>query len=300
MSATINKTILLGLRVFAVAAQSLSVTKAAEQLHVTPGAVSQQLSQLEELLQVDLFVREHRRMSLTAEGQSLALQLHACFHQMERALNEIAPQPSTNSLRLKLMPSLAIRWLLPRLASFYALYPDIQLDIATVPRVEDATLEQADFAVRLGTGQWDDAEADLLFGDALIPVCAPSVAARLKTPVDVPKETLLHSMMRPDGWDIWLAAQDLQGMTSAKGPRFANAALAYQAAIEGLGVAIAQYPYVEADLAAGRLVAPFPLPVTTDQGYYLVCAKRRANQPLIKMFRKWMRELPRTLVAIPA
>jgi DNA-binding transcriptional LysR family regulator len=300
MNTLINKTILHGLRVFSVTAQSMSVTKAAEELHVTPGAVSQQLSQLEDLLNIDLFVREHRRLSLTAEGHALALQMHACFHQMERALNEIAPQPSPNSLRLKLMPSLAIRWLLPRLTSFYAIYPNVQLDIATVPRVEDATLEQADFAVRLGTGQWDDAEADLLFGDALIPVCAPALAVRLRQPADLSRETLLHSMMRPDGWDIWLAAQGLHDITPTKGSRFANAALAYQAAIEGLGVAIAQYPYVEADLAAGRLVSPFPIPVNTDQGYYLVCAKRRANQPMIKMFRKWIRELPRTLIVDPA
>jgi DNA-binding transcriptional LysR family regulator len=300
MKTAIDKTILLGLRVFSVTAQSMSVTKAAKELHVTPGAVSQQLGKLEQLLNVDLFVREHRRLSLTPEGNALALQMLACFHQMKRALDEIAPQPTPNSLRLKLMPSLAIRWLLPRLMSFYAAHPDIQLDIATVPRVEDANFEQADFAVRLGTGQWDDAEADLLFGDALIPVCTPTLAARLKQPADLARETLLHSMMRPDGWDIWLAAQGVHDIAAAKGPRFANAALAYQAAIEGLGVAIAQYPYVEADLAAGRLVSPFPLPVGTDQGYYLVCAKRRANQPMIRMFRKWIQELPRTLISAPA
>ncbi len=292
MKHIVDKSVLLGLRVFAVIARSLSVTKAAQELHVTPGAVSQQLSQLEDLLQVDLFVREHRRLSLTAEGQALALQLHACFHQIDRALKEIAPRPSTNTLRLKLMPTLAIRWLLPRLTSFYSSHPDIQLELATILSVEDATLENADFSVRLGMGHWSDLEADLLFSDTLIPVCAPSVAKRLKQPADLENEATLHSMMRPEGWDIWLADQHLQEISTAKGLRFANATLAYQAALEGLGIAIAQYAYVKGELAEGRLVAPFPHSVSTGQGYYLVCAKRRANQPLIKMFRQWIRDLP--------
>ncbi|MGE4339817.1 MAG: LysR substrate-binding domain-containing protein, partial [Pigmentiphaga sp.] len=274
----LSKPLLLGLRVFTVVARLQSVTRAAEELNVTPGAVSQQLRQLEELLGTDLFNRTGGRLNLTEEGRLLALQSEACFHQIGRAVDEVVRRGAATSLRVKLPPTLAIHWLLPRLTSFYAQHPDIQLDISTYLNPDGGTLEQADLVLRVGSGTWDDGVAELVFEDRNVPICSPAIARRLHVPADIANENLLHSMIRPDAWPIWLKAHDLDPQLQTRGTRFAMAALAYQAAQKGLGVAIAQINYVKGDLVASGLVTPFPEPVITGQGYYLVYEHRRAEQ----------------------
>jgi DNA-binding transcriptional LysR family regulator len=284
----LSKPLLLGLRVFTVVARLQSVTRTAEELSVTPGAVSQQLRQLEELLGTDLFHRTGGRLSLTEEGRMLSIQSEACFHQMSRAVDEVVRRAAATSLRVKLPPTLAIHWLLPRLTSFYAQHPDIQLDISTYLHAEGGTLEQADLVLRIGSGIWDDGVSELIFDDCNVPICSPEIARRLRTPADIANENLLHSMIRPEVWPIWLKAQHLDPKLQTRGTRFAMAALAYQAAQKGLGVAIAQTIYVKDGLAANGLVTPFPEPVMTGHGYYLVYDKRRAEQKSIRAFRNWI------------
>lgn len=291
MKTSLHRSMIASLRTFQIFAQSGSVSQAADALNVTPGAVSQQLKQLESQLNVSLVEREGNRLALTRTGRSLAFQLKSAFDQIELAVEDAQQSRGNDSLRLKLMPSLAICWLMPNLASFYEQHPDIALDIATVPHRDDTTLDQADLAIRLGKGDWNDVEADLLFADAFLPVCSPELASTLKTPRDLLSAPLLHSAMRPEGWDIWFAAQGLSTPRKAKSTRFSNAALAYRAASAGIGIAMAQLPYVQRDLAAGTLVAPFPEPVCTDMGYYLVCARQRAAQPNVRKFREWLKSL---------
>lgn len=282
---------LIALRVFEAVARHASVTRAAEELSVTPGAVSQQVRQLEKTLQVELFVRQHRSLALTDGGRYLAERLTPCFEQIERAVAEVAGNPGSRKIRLKVTPTFAIRWLVPRLTMFYEQHPDLEMEVGTYPRQDDAFVEEVDFVVRHGRGDWNDAESELIFRDALVPVCSPAMARALKKPADLAGQNLLHSMMRSDGWDLWLTAQGLETLRPKRTTKLANAAVTYQAAIDSLGVALAQLNYVRDDLASGKLVMPFDRILHIDSGYYLVYARRKASQPNVRLFRSWIASL---------
>jgi len=258
------------LRMFEAVSRHLSVTRAAEELFVTPGAVSQQVKQLEQSLGVFLLERQHRRVALTPEGARLAFSLTSSFERIDRALMEITSESQAMRLRLCLMPTFAIRWLMPRLSSFYGEHPGIEIEMSTVSTPDDSSLANADFAVRVGSGNWNDAESDHLFDDELLPVCSLGTAAKLNQPDDMSRQHLLHSMVRNEGWQVWIEGHGLDVNAFRKHRQFANAALACQAAIDGLGVAIVQREYVTADLSSGRLVAPFPAFGRPGLAYYLV------------------------------
>ena len=141
--------------------------------------------------------------------------------------------------------------------------------------------------------RWEDADSELIFGDALAPVCSPALARTLRSPADLASHNLLHSMMRSDAWELWLAGQALGGLRAKRATKLANAAVSYQAAIDGLGIALAQLAYVREYLDAGSLVMPFDRILRTGAGYYLASARRRANQPQIRLFRSWIRDVPK-------
>lgn len=277
------------LRTFESVARHASVTRAAGELNVTPGAVSQQVRQLEKQLQVELFVRQHRKLALTDGGRMLAERLTSCFEQIERAVVEVAGDPGSRKVRLKVTPSFAIRWLVPRLTSFYEQHPDFEIEVGTYQRQEDAFVEEVDFVVRHGRGNWDDAESDPIFEDSLAPVCSPALARQLKSPRDLESQNLLHSMMRNDAWEQWFAAHGLNPPRPRRSTKLANAAVTYQAAVDGLGVALGQVNYVIDELDAGRLVMPFKdLLLAPGSGYHLAYAKRKRHQANIRHFRAWI------------
>ncbi|NEX64675.1 LysR substrate-binding domain-containing protein [Noviherbaspirillum galbum] len=281
---------LLGpLRVFDAVSRAKGITRAAEVLHVSPGAVSQQIKQLESGLGVQLLQKSGREIELTAEGERLAQRICDPFDRLNNALNDAADSRLDRRLRLKVMPSLAIRWLVPRLSSFYAQHPDMDLEIATIARADDLRLEGADCTFRHGMGEWMDLELDHLFDDEFVPVCAPGMASHLRAPRDLLRANLLHSMMRPEAWDLWLNSVDLGGLPRFREMTMPNAALCYQAAADGLGVAIAQRAYIEDDLRSGRLVIAVDHVARTELGYYLVCDPLKASSAPVKRFREWIR-----------
>jgi DNA-binding transcriptional LysR family regulator len=284
---------LSALRTFEVTARTSSVTKAAAELNVTPGAVSQQLRQLQEALRVELFARQRGRLALTDPGRYLAARLANCFEQIDRAVREVAGDPDSRKLQLKVTPTFAIRWLVPRLTHFYTENPDFEIEVGTYPRQEDVLVDEVDFVVRHGRGDWDDASSDPIFEDALTPVCSPAVAEKLRSPRDLASHNLLHSLMRTDAWELWLAAEGLGDLRARRATKLANAAVTYRAAIDGLGVALAQIPYVREDLDAGRLVTPFQRVLRTGSGYHLAFAHRKSSYPSISIFRKWIQEVPK-------
>jgi len=283
------RTLLGPLRVFDSVVRAQGVSRAAEVLHVTPGAVSQQIKLLESGLGVQLFQKSGREIELTVAGERLAQRISDAFDRLNNALDDAADSRLDRRLRLKVMPSLAIRWLVPRLSSFYAQHPDVDLEIATIARADDLRLEGADCAIRHGMGEWTDVELDHLFDDEFIPVCAPSLAGQLQTPRDLLQVTLLHSMMRPEAWDLWFNSVHLGGLPRSREMTMADAALCYQAAADGLGVAIAQRAYIEGDLRSGRLVIAMDHLARTEMGYYLVCDSLKANAAPVRMFREWIR-----------
>ncbi|MBR0663067.1 LysR family transcriptional regulator [Roseomonas hellenica] len=283
---------LIAFRAFEAVARLGGVRRAADELRVTEGAVSQQLRALEAALGVPLVWRNaNRRLTLTEQGAGLLSNLTAAFDLMEHGVREVEAARSSRRLRVRVLPTLAIRWLIPRLGGFYQRHGDVDIEVSTAAERETVLGPEDDFVARQGRGGWPGVRAEPLFQDAFLPVCAPAAAKALRAPKALAKATRLHSMLRPDAWRIWLEAK---GMTEAVEPevglRFANAALAYQASIEGLGVAMAQHAYVEADLRDGRLVAPWPDTVGTTEGYYLLCAEEKAELPKHKAFLAWIRD----------
>ncbi len=282
---------LSALRTFETVARHGSVTRAADELSITAGAVSQQVRQLERALRVELFLRQHRKLVLTESGRLLAARMTEVFDAVERAVAEVAGDPDSKKLRLRVTPTFAIRWLVPRLTGFYEQHKDFEIEVGTYPRQEDVAIEEVDFVVRHGRGNWEDAQSDAIFEDALTPVCSPAVAKRLRAPKDLASHNLLHSMMRTDAWDLWLKSQGLGALRPRHSIKLANAAVSYQAAIDGQGVALGQLGYLQEDLASGKLVRPFGQVLRTGAGYWLSFARHKAKHPNIRLFREWMRSL---------
>lgn len=287
-----NLRALLGpLRVFDAVCRAKGVSRAAQLLHVTPGAVSQQIKQLELGLGANLFQKSGRQIELTAVGERLARRVTDAFDRLSDALNDASDHRIERRLRLKVTPSLAIRWLVPRLHGFYARHPDIEIEIATIAAADDVRLEGADCAIRHGMGEWADVDLDHLFDDEFLPVCTPSVASQLQTPEDLLQAHLLHSMLRPEAWPLWFSSAGLAGPPRLRGITLANAALCYQAAADGLGVAIAQRAYVDDDLRVGRLVIAVDHIARTELGYYLVCDPLKSTTAPVRLFRDWIRSV---------
>ena len=277
-----------GLRAFESAARHASFTAAANELNVTQAAVSRMVRLLEERLAFQLFERRPNGLVLTAQGKALQPGLTAAFDAIAGITEQVAAMRSAPVLTLGVGPSFAVRWLIPRLASFYSEHPDIEVRIATGgainPFQDDWTC-----GIRLGDGDWPGYEAEPLFSADLFPVCTAKIAERLERPSDLRKETLLQVVHSPGDWPLWLSAARVKLAASRLGSRFDNYAMVLQAALDGIGVAVGLRPYVEDDIAAGRLVAPFALTVPKGRAWYLVYQAFRQEDACFIAFREWLR-----------
>lgn len=282
------RTLLAPLRVLDVVHRAGGVTRAAEELHVTPGAVSHQLRKLEAALGVALVGKAGRDLEFTEAGRDLARRAALLFDGLEDALAQASGAGQHRPICVKLIPTLAIQWLMPRLASFYSQHQDIDLEIATVARADDTGLHNADFVVRRGDGQWPDLAADLLFADELVVACAPALAAQLRQPADLLGAKLLKSTIAPDAWERWLAAQGLVPEPNTRFIPLANAALCLQAAVQGLGVVVTQRAYMAREFAAGWLVQPLLPVLASGDGYYLVHDPAKTRAAPYRHFVRWI------------
>ncbi|CAM4350690.1 LysR substrate-binding domain-containing protein [Bordetella muralis] len=276
------------LRVLDAVHRGGGVGRAAELLHITPSAVSHQLRRLEADLGVRLVQKSGRDIGFTTAGTELAIQAAHLFDQLESVLAKAGEAGANPRIRVKVIPSLAIKWLMPRLGSLYAQHDNIDIEVATVARADDTDLHNADFVVRRGNGNWPGLRADLLFPDELVLACAPSLAKRLRTPEDVLGETLLNSMIAPDCWDRWLLSIGLAANSDTRFISLANAVLCLQAAAEGLGIAVTQRAYITQDFATGQLVQPLAHSARSGDGYYLVSDPARAATLPFSTFANWM------------
>jgi LysR family glycine cleavage system transcriptional activator/LysR family transcriptional regulator of beta-lactamase len=281
------------LRAFEASARHVSFTAAASELGVSQAAVSRFVRILEENLGVQLFERQRNKLELTEAGSSLAPELGATFSRIERLMQETkARGQKTNVLTVGIGPTLATRWLIPRLGRFAAAYPHIEIRIATGGAVAPFN-EEWTCAVRLGEDPWPGFIADRLFTMDLVLVCSPDVARRLRRPADLASVSLLRVRHAPKDWSRWWIAAGLPEETFARltpGPVFDHYGLALQAAVDGLGAVLAMSAYVEADLAAGRLVAPFPLSIPKIEAWYLIRRPAREHDASLQIFRKWLRD----------
>ncbi len=276
-----------GLRAFEAAARLGSFVAAGEELNVTQAAVSRLVRLLEERLGFRLFERMPNGLALTPQGRALQPGLTAAFDAIAGITQQVAAMRSTPVLTLGVGPSFAVRWLIPRLASFYRQHPDIEVRLATGGAINPFN-DDWTCGILLGNGDWPGHQAEPMFSADLFPVCTRSIAQRLKKPTDLTRECLLEVQHSPEEWPLWLAAARVKPRAQAPGPRFDSYAMALQAAVDGVGVAIGLRPYVVDDLASGRLVAPFKLAVPKGQAWYLVYRPFRQDDAALVAFRDWL------------
>ncbi len=286
---------LSSLRAFEVVARHETFRAAAEELHVTPAAVIQQVKALEGFVGRKLIRRHGRGYSLTPDGAAGLEALRNAFAQLSVAV-EAMSSGGDRILTVSAVPSLAAEWLVPRLHRFREQHPDI--DVLLHPTVEMVDLEHSrvDLGVRYGSGSYPGLVAERLFDDEIFPVYSPQMLngrRALKNPVDLRAHPLIHTEWNPrtghwPGWPDWLRAAGVTGVNVNKGLRFSDGALAIQAAVSGQGVALGSRALALDHLAAGRLLRPFELSLVTDFAYYIVCAKQRAEEPDLVAFRRWV------------
>ncbi len=272
-----------GIRAFEAAARTGSFVAAAAELHVTAAAVSRLVRLLEQRLGVALFERQANHLVPTAAGDAFRAGLTPLLDSLARLTAEVV---AARVLTVGVGPTFAIRWLIPRLAALRDAAPGIEVRIATggatVPFAEGWSC-----GIRLGTGDWPGYSADHLVAADLLPVCPPALARRLRAPGDLDPCSLLRVAHAPDDWPRWAAAAGVPGLAAA-GPVFDYYGQALQAAVDGLGIAMGIRPYVDDDLAAGRLVAPFATTVPKGMGWYLVYRASRRAEPVFAAFRRWI------------
>ncbi len=277
------------LKAFEAAARLGTMTAAGEELNVTQVAITRQIAMLEESLRVSLFVREHRSIRLTKAGETLFVAVTRSFHELQSATESMS-EGSVNVLKICGYATFTMRWLIPRLHRFHNLHPHIDIQLHSSMDVVDFERSDIDVAIRGGDGQWPDWDCVLLAPIELVPVCSPGLQKSLKPdrfPGDLGHVTLLHSKARPNDWRKWLQAVCAPTDRARTGITFDNGSLAYQAAIDGAGVAMAQHVLVADDLARGSLVALSDVRIPSGDNYYFVSPRRHMPAKALA-FRDWL------------
>lgn len=276
-----------GLRAFEASARHLSFTRAAIELCVTQAAVSQQVKGLEKRLGVALFQRLPRGLKITAEGEALLPTVTSSFDQMATTLDRIEAGQVRELLFLGVVGTFAVGWLLPRLQAFQKRHPFIDVRVSTNNNRVDMAAEGLDFAIRFGQGSWHGTDAFRLFDAPLSPLCTPKLAETLKAPADLMEATLLRSY-RADEWSSWFAAA---GVTPAAqvnaGIVFDTSLGMIEAALQGLGVALAPPSMFSRHLASGAVVQPFPVTISLGS-YWLTRLQSKPPTPAMQVFSDWL------------
>jgi LysR family glycine cleavage system transcriptional activator len=286
------------LRVFESAARHLSFTKAADELHVTPGAVSQQIKTLEDFIGGRLFRRTKRALLLTDAAQASLPILREAFDKLEEASRVLTARADSRRLTVSVAPSLAAKWLVPRLDRFHEQFPDIEVWISADMEVVDFAVDDIDLAIRYGPGNYAGLEFELLMSETIIPVCSPRLLLGdhpLRAPQDLQHHPLLHDGS-PDHeassatWAMWLKAAGVEDVDAKRGAKFNQSSLVIEAAVAGKGVALAKTVLALADLEAARLVVPFEMTTPSSFSYYIVHPGSKSRNAAVKAFKKWLHE----------
>jgi len=283
------------LRAFEAAARHLNFSRAADELSVTPGAVSQQIQNLEDYVGVALFKRTPKGLLLTDPAQIALPALREAFDRLAEAASMLTAAVDGRRLTVSVAPSFAAKWLVPRLGHFEALHPQVDVWISAGMELVDFNSGEIDIAIRYGAGRYPGLEVVRLMQETVIPVTSPALleSQPLSDPADLANHILLHDGS-PDAdescpdWTMWLAARGVRGVDGTRGPRFNQSSLVIEAAVGGRGVALAKRALAQADLDAGRLVSPFQITTAVDFAYYLVHPKPKGRLPQVKAFMTWL------------
>jgi len=280
---------LSALRAFVTVVQTGSFTEAARRLFLTQGAISKQIRLLEQHYATPLLQRQNRHILPTPSGRTLLPVAQDVVERLKEVERRLKTQ--TDILSLQVYVSFAVRWLMPRLGSFYQQHPLTQLRIDSMvyePDELDPDLNQA--YILFGHGQWPEMQAELLVPELLSPVCAPAMLPCLTTLDDLAGQTLFHTTRDYEEWVAWLAIQQIRSLTQYKHQVVDLHHLAWTAAASGLGVAIGDMELLKEELQQGRLVQPFETVLNTGAGYYLVYPDSYADHPGLQALLMWLRE----------
>ena len=281
---------LKALPAFEIAAETLSVSAAAKELHLTHGAVSRQIKAIEGHLGTALFARRNRSFALTAAGAAFAPVVRQALQLIETSAARLVAPAKQGPLVVSCLGTFMMRWLIPRLYAFSAAHPAIEVRLSASHLPVDFAAGGVDVAIRVGTPPWPrGVTARPFLIDRMGPVLAPALARkhRLKHAADLKALPLLHVETRPLAWPEWLKLAGVKNFAAGEGARFEHIYFMLEAAASGLGVAIGPYPIVESDLKAGRLVAPFGF-LPSGRFYHVLRAKNAQNAAKAEAFVSWL------------
>jgi LysR family glycine cleavage system transcriptional activator len=278
------------LKAFEASARHESFTKAAEELYVTQGAVSQQVKALEEELGVRLFRRERQRLAISEAGRFYLEVVRDAFDRLGTGTERLLQRQQSGVLTLTTSPNFAAKWLVNRLGRFSEAHPEIDLRVSASMQHVDFAREDIDLGIRHGDGNWPGLHVTRLCTEELFPVCSPGLldhrgTARL--PREMQRLTLLHTNNHDD-WARWLGKVGVEGVDFKRGIVFNQASMTIDAAVDGQGIALARTALVATDLISGRLIRPFREALEAPFAFWIVCPKPSAELPKISTFRKWL------------
>jgi LysR family glycine cleavage system transcriptional activator len=280
---------LAALRAFEAAARHENFSRAADEIHVTHGAISHQVRALEEELGVALFARHGKRLAITPEGVRFA-------DILRRALTDIAAAEALRAsaghqrLTITTLPSFAARWLSPRIGQFIERYPDLEVMLQSSNQITDLVRESVDLSVRFGSGPWPGLLVEKVMDDYFYPVASPNFQnGKLpKTPQALTKSILLRSEGEP--WSPWFRAAGVEAPEPSGGLVFQDSSMLVRAAVEGHGIALGRHSIVVNDILSGDLVRLFDVTIPCSESYYFVCPPGNAQKPQVQAFRNWLFE----------
>lgn len=280
------------LRAFAIASRHKTFTAAAEYMGVSQVAVSRQVSILEDYLNVKLFERGSRSVRLTHVGRAFSHEIVGLFEDLENATQRILANESDQTIRLRIYPTTAHYWLMPRLPDFKARFPEYRVRLDTSVEPLDFRGTHLDVAIQMGRGEWADARYRHLMDVTIDAVCAPSYLETngpLNTPRDLRPADLLHARYRRREWEVWSNAAGVE-IDYHKGLEFESSLLTYSAALSGMGVAMGQLEFLGQELAEKRLVRPFKRPTSTDSAFYIIWPTLTSVSTKARHFIDWVLE----------
>ncbi|MES9873708.1 MAG: transcriptional regulator GcvA [Candidatus Sedimenticola sp. PURPLELP] len=285
------------LRSFEASARLGSFNKAAQELFVTPSAISHQVKTLEEFLGMPLFRRENRKTVLTIAGEKYVAAIGQALDEIDIATRRLVASPNTSAVNISVVPAFLTRWLVPRIREFQEQHPDVELRLSASTGLIDFAHTDTDMAIYFGHGEWENVEAHYLMSVTMVPVCSPRLLKEnppLRSAEDLLRHTLLQVANREDEWTRILSQAGLTQSQETKNITFSSTSLTMNAAMEGAGIALADLSLVEREVEYGQLEIPLDLQLETKRAFYLVYPQNRPLTYPMQVFYDWVVEQMKT------
>jgi LysR family transcriptional regulator, glycine cleavage system transcriptional activator len=279
---------LIWLRAFEAVARHLSFTDAARELNLTQAAVSKHVKSLELNLRHQLFIRRTRSLQLTKLGEAYVPKVRDAFERLAVGTREVFGGRRSQELTVRCAVSFAVNWLAPRLPGFLEHHPGMDIRIVSSVWTDTFDADVHDLDIQYGKGDWNGMRSHQLSWETITPLCAPSLAEKLKKPDDLQSQRLLHVLGYQEGWGTWLQAVGAKAVNPGQGMQFDTSLVAFEVAAQGGGVALGRYSLAKRDRASGRLVAPFDIEVPISEAFHLLEPVGKNPHPDALRFIDWI------------